>query len=137
MTDATSLRSGAEIMRDLDDAAREIQAAGVELSRLITTFGEAFIGSDGAIKEGTKLRYEIAVKDEIARLYESALTEERRVPPEDVRSALAERAVRAKDPTLYAEYNASKTRIEALRLFISGRKAVISAYQSLRKGEAA
>lgn len=136
MTDPRSMRSGSEILRDLDDASRGVQAASTELSKLITKFGEASVDEDGQITEGVKLKYEIAIKDEIAHLYTSAMEEGRKAPPEDVRAALAERAVRAKQPTLWAEYNALKTRIEALKIWLSNQRQVISGYQSLRRAEA-
>lgn len=118
------MRSGVEILRDLDDASKGVQAASTELSQCITRFGD------------TKLRYETSIGEELLRIYEEALQDGRRVPPEDLRSALAEKAVRTKQPELHAEYNSQKTRIEALRLWLSNQKAVISGYQSLRRGEA-
>jgi len=118
------MRSGVEILRDLDDASRGVQTASTELSQLVTRFGD------------TKLQYEVAVGDELLRIYEEALQDGRRVPPEDLRSALAEKAVRTKQPELAATYNEQKTQIEALRLWLSNQRQVISGYQSLRRGEA-
>jgi hypothetical protein len=131
------VRAGGEILNALDEAAKGVQAASTELSRLITEFGEARICDDGEIKEGLRLRYEVAVQDELAALYTIALSDGRKPPAEDIRTALAERAVRTKHPQLYADYNACRTRIEALKLWLSNQRAVISGYQSLRRGEAA
>ena len=130
------IRAGGEILADLDAAARGVQAASTELSKLITKFGEGYIGPDGEIHEGTKLRFEIAVKNELARIYEEAIAEGKKPPAEDIRGALAERAVRTKNPELWTEFHAQRTRIEALKLWLSNQRAVISGYQSLRRGEA-
>jgi hypothetical protein len=130
------VRDGGEILQALDSASAGVQAASTKLSRLISEFGEASIDEQGEIKEGTGLRYEVAIKDELAYLYTTALEEGRKPPAEDIRGALAERAVRSKQPQLYADYHAQKTQIEALKLWISSQKQVISGYQSLRRGEA-
>jgi dephospho-CoA kinase len=131
------MRDGREILRDLDDASRGVQKASTELSRLITKFGEGYLNDDGEIVEGTKLRYEVAIDEELLRIYEAAVEQGKRAPAEDVRGAMARSAVRSKHPQLFADYKAQQTRIEALRLWLSNQKAVISGYQSLRRGEAA
>jgi hypothetical protein len=91
---------------------------------------------DGAIVQGTKLRYEIAIDEELVRIYEDAMSDGRRPPAEDVRGALARSAVRSKNPQLVADFKAQETRIEALKLWLSNQRQVISGYQSLRRGEA-
>lgn len=128
------MRSGVEILRDLDDAAKGVQAGSTQLSQLLTSFGEARV-EDGAVIQGTKLRYEVALDEELVRIYEDAVREGKRPPAEDVRGALARSAVRAKHPQLYADYEAQKTRIEALKLWLSNQRQVISGYQSLRRAE--
>lgn len=130
------MRDGAEILAALDQASAGVQAASTELSKLITKFGEAWVDENGELHEGAKLRYEVAVQEALAGIYTRALEDGRRPPAEDVRRALAEREVRHTDPQLVAEYNAQKTRIEALRLWLSNQRQVISGYQSLRRGEA-
>ena len=129
------MRDGAEIMRDLDDAARGVMAASTELSRLITKFGEASVDDDGQLVQGVKLQYDVAIGEELAQLYQQAMEEGRRPPAEDLRAALAEKAVRVKSPQLWADYHATKSRIEALRLWLSNQRQVISGYQSLRHAE--
>lgn len=137
MTDPRSMRSGAEIMRDLDDACRSVQAKGAELSRAITKFGEAYIDEDGQLVQGTKLRFEVAIDEELLRIHTEAMGEGKRVPAEDLRAAMARLGVRTKHPELVAEYEAQRTHIEALKLHLSNARQVISGYQSLRRGEAA
>lgn len=134
MTDPRSMRSGSEILRDLDDASRGVQKGSTELSQLITRFGEARM-EDGEVISGTKLRFEVALDEELVRIYEDALSQGKRPPAEDVRGALARSAVRLKHPQLYAEYEAQKTRIAALKLWLSNQRQVISGYQSLRHAE--
>lgn len=131
------MRAGMEVLEALDKASRGVQAASTELSDLIQRFAESHIDGDGQIIDGLGIRFDVAVKEEIASIYEEALEAEHRPPPADVRQAKAERAVRIKDPELWAEYHATKARIDALKLWISNQKATISANQSIRKGEAA
>lgn len=130
------MRDGQEILQALDVASSGLQSASTKLSRLISEFGEASVDENGEIKEGIGLRYKVAIKDELAYLYTTALGEGRKPPAEDIRGALAERAVRSKQPQLYADYHAQKAQIEALKLWISSQKQVISGYQSLRRAEA-
>lgn len=129
------MRSGGEILIALDEASKGVQKASTELSQVLSKFGEAHIDENGEIHEGTKLRYEVAIGEERIRIYEEAIEAGRRPPPEDLRSPLAVKAVRSKDPQLWADYNAQATRIEALQKWISSQKQVISGYQSLRRGE--
>lgn len=131
------MRAGGEILQDLDAAAKGVQAASTELSKLITAFGESHVDEQGELHEGTKLRFEVALNDELAQLYNFSVEQGTKLPAEDIRGALAERAVRSKQAQLWADYHAQKTRIEALKLWLSNQRAVISGYQSLRRGEAA
>ena len=118
------MRSGREIVESLDKAARGVQAASEELSKLSQEFFE-----DG----GIGLSFEVAVDEEKLRLYDDAVEEGLRPPPADIRQIKAERAVRAQDPQRWAEYQAKKARIDALKLWLTSLKAAISANQSLRK----
>lgn len=131
------MRSGGEILRALDQASKSVEAAATELGQLIQEFGEAHIDEQGEIVMGVGLQFDTAIREERARLWEEAIRAERRPPPEDVREAMAQRAVREKDPALWVEYNAVRSRIDNLRAWISNQKAIISANQSIRKGEAA
>lgn len=130
------MRDGGEILTALDEASRGVQAASTKLAKLINEFGEASVDANGQLHEGTKLRYEVALQEELSTLYTLAISDGRRPPAEDVRAALAARAVRVKDPQLHADYHAQKTQIEALKLWLSNQRQVISGYQSLRRGEA-
>lgn len=129
------MRDGIEILDALDKASAGVQAASTELSQLVSKFGEAWVGPDGELHEGVKLRYEIAVQEALAGIYARAIEEGRKPPAEDIRAALAIREVRTKDQQLWADYQAQKTRIEALKLWLSNQRQVISGYQSLRHAE--
>lgn len=129
------MRGGAEILEALDKASKGLQAASTELSDLSQSFHEAHIDDSGEIVNGVGLEYDIAIKEEIATLYEDALEAGHRPPPADVREAKAERAVRIKRPELWSEFHHGKARIDALRSWIANQKAVISANQSIRRGE--
>ncbi len=118
------LRSGQQIIEALDKAARGVQAASDELSRLTAEFYS---------EKGVGLRFKIAVDEEKLAIYEGAIGREERPPPADIREAMAEKRVRDQDPVRWSEYQAQKSRIEALKIWISSLKAAISANQSLRK----
>lgn len=118
------MRSGQQVVEDLDRAARGVQAASEELSRLTQSFYE---------QEGIGITFKIAVDEEKLAIYERAIGREERPPPADIREAMAEKRVRTKDPERWAKYQADKARIEALKIWITSLKAAISANQSLRK----
>ncbi len=124
MNEPYRMRSGREIVESLDKAARGVQAASEELSKLSQEFYE-----DG----GIGLSFDIAVDEEKLRLYDDAVEEGTRPPPADIRQIKAERTVRAREPQRWAEYQAKKARIDALKLWLTSLKAAISANQSLRK----
>ena len=128
------MRDGIQILEALDDASKGVQAAATELSKLSESFHEARL-DDGKLVNGIGLEYKVAVDEEVVTIFELALSEDRKPPAQDVRAAMAERAVRVKRPELWAEYHAADARINALKLWISNLKAVISANQSIRRGE--
>jgi len=131
------MRSGQEVLEALDRASKGVQAASTELSELSQKFHEAhLVESTGEIEMGIGLRFDVAIKEEIATIYELAVEQGKRQPPADVRAAQAERAVRVKKPELWAEFHATKARIDALKSWIVNQKSTISANQSIRKGEA-
>jgi hypothetical protein len=131
------MRSGQEILEALDKASKGVEAAATELARLSQEFGEAHIDENGEIQMGLGLQFETALREKRAQIYEAAIAADRRPPPEDVREAMAQRGVREEDPALWVEYNAIQSRIAALRGWIGNQKAIISANQSIRKGESA
>lgn len=131
------MRAASEIMEALDEASKGIQAAATELSKMSQAFHEAKVDPEsGEIGElGIGLRFDIAVKDELATIYESHIEEGRRPPAEDIREAMAHRAVQTKRPDLWASYHSTKARIDALRSWIANQKSATSANQSILRGE--
>lgn len=130
------VRSGMEILEALDLASHRVEAAAAELGKLSQQFGEGYLDQEtGELKMGIGLEYETKLGDEKAHLYQSAIEEEKRPPPADIRAAVAEKAIQVKYPALWAEYHTTVTRIKALQAWISNQKAIISANQSIRKGE--
>jgi len=129
------MRSGGEIMVALDEASKGISAAATELSQLTTSFYEVSEGPEGELILGTGLQFDIALKDELSSIYTDAIENDCRPPAEDIRAAMAERAIQTKRPGLWAEFHTKKARIEALRSWISNQKAAISANQTLMKAE--
>jgi len=128
------MRAPIEILEALDTASKGVQAASTELADLSQRFHQAE-HVNGEIKNGLALEYDVAIKEEVAKIYDEAIEAEQKPPPADVRGAKAERHVRTVKPTLWAEYHATKARIDALKTWISNQKATISANQSIRKGE--
>jgi hypothetical protein len=128
-------------MEALDDASKGVQAASTELSKLSQEFHEARVDpQSGELGElGTGLLFDIAIKDEIATIYSDAIQADppRRPPAEDIREAMAHRAVQTKKPELWASYHTTKARIDALKTWISNQKSAISANQSILRGERA
>lgn len=130
------MRSMAEVMNALDESSKGVQKVSGELSRMMIAFYSAsFDETTGEIKEGVGLRFELAQKRELATIYTDALRDQQKVPAADIRDAMAQRALRSTQPTLWAEYHATHARIEALKLWISNQKAAISANQSVLRGE--
>lgn len=129
------MRSASEVMEALDKASNGVQKASTRLMRLSQGFHEAKVGNDGQIVMGTGVQFEMALRDELAFIYEDAIENSRRPPAEDIREAMAHRAVQTKKPELWATYHAEKSEIDALKVWISNQKSVISACQTLVKGE--
>lgn len=127
--------SGAETMVALEEARRGLQAASTELSQLITTFYKASEGPEGETVLGTGLQFDVAIKDELSFIYTNAIANTQRLPPADIREAMAHQAVQTKHEALWAKYHTDKARIEALKSWISSQKAAITACQSVLKGE--
>lgn len=117
-----------DTLKELEDAAKGLDAASTKLSRLTKDF-------EGP--EGVGTRYRIAIEDARINLYDDAIKGERRPPAQDVRDAKAERHVRLTDPELYSDFTQLETEITALKLWISSKKASISARQSVLSAEKA
>jgi hypothetical protein len=131
------MRSATEVMKALDQASNGVQKASTRLMRLSQEFHEAHVDEGGQIVMGIGVQFESALRDELAFIYESAIEDGRRAPAEDIREAMAHRAVQAKRPDLWAEYHAKKSEIDALKIWIRNQRDAISANQSILRGERA
>lgn len=129
------MRAGGELNEALDEAILGVQTRSTKYAKLHLAFHEAHVDENGELQLGLNLRYETAVQDELLAIHTNALQNGTRVPAEDLRTAMAERAVRTKYPQLFADYQAAKTEIEAMKLWLANQRAVISGYQSLRRAE--
>ncbi len=114
------------IQRELEDACRSLDNATDELYKNLVRFES---------RDGPGTLYEIAIQSQLIKLHDEAVEQGKRPPAEDIRRALAERAVRVEQPDLYDEWRELSTKIEAARIYISGRKAAISGRQSVLRGE--
>ena len=124
-----------DVMDELRTAAQELDSGSTELAQLTSTF-EGYVDKEtGDYFPGPGMRFEVAVQTEVIRLYDESIVAEKRPPAEDVRRAKAEMKVREEQPDLWGEYHALKTRISALKIWNSARKASISARQSVLRGE--
>lgn len=130
------MRSGFEILEALDKAAKGLQMASSKLSRLSQDFLEAKITEDGEIQVGVGLQFDTQVREEKIAIYQAAIAAEQRPPAEDLREAMALKAVEQKHPKLWVDYHGMKAQIDALKMWVSNEKQTISANQSLRKAEA-
>lgn len=129
------MRSGQQIVEDLDKAATGVREANHKLGILTKNFYDARVNPETRQVEalGVGLRFDIALREELSRIYEQHVEQGKRPPAEDIRQAIADKAVQTKDPSLWAEFHSQKAEIEGLRLWLSNEKAAISANQSLRR----
>ncbi len=123
----------ASIMRDLENAAKALDEASTRLARATQDF-EGTTDEAGQWTAGPQLRFEGAVAEESARIYNEA---DGKIPPEAVRQTMAIASVKARDPELWADYHRLRSEIQALKLWISAKKESISARQSVLGAEKA
>ena len=129
------MRSGQQIVEALDAASQGVEKANRELARLKLNFYEADLDPQtGEVKKlGVGLRFDSAIREELAGIYERAIANGERPPAEDIRQAMADKAVQTKHPDLWAEFHNTKARIESLKSWLTNQRAAISADQSLRR----
>lgn len=121
------------LLTELNEAARGVAASSTKLAKLTKEFENRSNG-DGEVQLGVGARYAIALENELVAIWEESEAQDKRPPAEDIRTALAKRRLRQKDPTLVAEYGRITTEMKALQRWISDNKAVVSAKQSVLNG---
>jgi hypothetical protein len=118
----------AQIMRDLEDSARGLDAAATKLAKLTKEF-------DGP--EGLQLRWEDAVLDAIEAVYAEYERDEKKAPAREIVERKAARRARQARPELHADYTRAAAEMAALKGWISAKKETISARQSVLSAEKA
>ncbi len=124
-----------EVFQQLREAADGVSKAS---SRLYRETIELYGGIDeetGEIIQGLESRWLAAYDEEIIRIEHLYLSTDRRVPASDIRAAHARKAIREGHPDLHAEWIQKTATVEALQKWIAARKSVISALQSVLRGE--
>jgi len=106
----------ATLMGQIDANARALDTAGAELGRAIKAMSEA------------EFAYDEAFESELLRIYHESKEAHERPPAEDVRKAMAHRAIR---PTVYAAYLDARAQVDALKAYVRALEASVSARQSL------
>lgn len=131
----SSVPASTEVFRELRETADSVSRAS---SRLYRETIELYGGIDqetGEVVEGVESKWQAAYDEEIIRIEEEALAADRRPPASDIRAARARLRIRQRHPDLYAEWLHRTSTVDALQKWISARKSVISALQSVLRGE--
>lgn len=105
-----------QIMADIERGARELDAGGRTLAKAITEFAKV------------TQTYDAAIESEKIRIYHEARATGKRMPAEDIRTAMAHHAV---DSAIYARYLSKQAEIEALKAWTKTLSSVLSARQTL------
>lgn len=124
-----------DIFRDLRDSADSVKKAADRLYRETIELHGGIDQETGEVIEGVESRWQAAYDEEIIRIEEEALANDRRPPASDIRAARARLRIRQRHPDLYAEWLHRTSTVEALGKWIAARKSVISALQSVLRGE--
>lgn len=127
------MSDGATDQQNLETLARAVDAGTDRLRDLLERFEGGFDRETGEIIVGVRLTYETAVADEASEIVDHYEREGKRAPGEDVRNARAAKIIRERDPELFANYHALKGAIETGQRWLSGKKATLSALQTLNK----
>lgn len=104
------------LMAEIERNARELDAGGRTLAKAITEFARV------------TQTYEAAIESEKIRIFDAAKHAGERMPAEDIRTAMAHRAV---DSGVYARYLSKQAEIEALKAWTRTLSSVLSARQTL------
>lgn len=123
-----------DVLNEVRDASREVEKAADSLYHKIRAF-TGHVDEQGEWVEGVGPRYRAALDTALIEIYERAISDGQRPPAEDIRTALAVRRVREAEPALCVDHMRLEADIQALRQWISNRKAAINAKQSVLKGE--
>lgn len=118
---------------NLETLARAVDAGTDRLREHLERFEGGFDRETGEIIVGVRLLFETAIADEANAIVEKYEQEGKRPPGEDIRNTRAAAIVKRRDPELYGQYHALKGSIETGQRWLSGKKASLSALQTLNK----
>lgn len=124
-----------DIVRDLEDTAQRVKKAADRLYRLTVEVHGGINQETGEVIQGVDSKWQDAYDAEIIAIESEALAKGARTPAADIRQALARQRARDKNPTLYADYLRLTAEVEALQRWIATNKSVVSALQSVLRGE--
>lgn len=124
-----------EVFQELREVAEGVKGASARLYRETIELHGGIDAETGEVIEGVESKWQAAYDEEIIRIEEEALANDRRPPASDIRAARARLRIRQRHPDLYAEWLHRTSTVEALGKFIAARKSVISALQSVLRGE--
>lgn len=124
-----------DIVRDLEDTAQRVKKAADRLYRLTVEVHGGIDQETGEVIQGVEPKWQDAHDAEIIAIESEAIANAGRPPAADIRQALARQRAREKNPTLYADYLRLTAEVEALQRWIATNKSVVSALQSVLRGE--
>lgn len=124
-----------DIVRDLEDTAQRVKKAADRLYRLTVEVHGGIDQETGEVIQGVDSKWQDAYDAEIIAIESEAIANAVRPPAADIRQALARQRARDKSPTLYADYLRLTAEVEALQRWIATNKSVVSALQSVLRGE--
>jgi NADPH-dependent ferric siderophore reductase len=124
-----------DIVRDLEDTAQRVKKAADRLYRLTVEVHGGIDQETGEVIQGVESKWQDAHDAEIIAIESEAIANAVRPPAADIRQALARQKARDKNPTLYADYLRLTAEVEALQRWIATNKSVVSALQSVLRGE--
>jgi hypothetical protein len=125
-----------EVLRELQAAARGIDAASNELGQLLMKYeGVEKPDENGEMTfyPGTLLRWGDLVQSKSMAIVDRYENEGKRAPARETVLDRAQWLARKEDEELWAQYHAQRARINALQKWISAKRETISARQSLLK----
>jgi hypothetical protein len=124
-----------DIVRELEDTAQRVKKAADRLYRLTVEVHGGIDQETGEVIQGVDSKWQDAYDAEIIAIESEAIANAVRPPAADIRQALARQRARDKNPTLYADYLRLTAEVEALQRWIATNKSVVSALQSVLRGE--
>ena len=130
-----TIPAATDIVRDLEDTAQRVKKAADRLYRLTVEVHGGIDQETGEVIQGVDSKWRDAYDAEIIAIESEAIANAVRPPAADIRQALARQRAREKNPTLYADYLRLTAEVEALQRWIATNKSVVSALQSVLRGE--